>query len=63
MENELEQKLRLVEAAIEFYRNHLMSEQSLMSVLTQLYNTLGKLERGKKVETIIKKGEIKLRKK
>jgi hypothetical protein len=63
MREEIEEQLNRVEAAIEFYRNHLMSGQSLMNVLIQLYNTLEELEREKKAETTIEKGRIKVRKK
>jgi hypothetical protein len=63
MREEIEEQLNRVEAAIEFYRNHLMSGQSLMNVLIQLYNTLEELEREKNSETTIEKGRIKVRKK
>jgi hypothetical protein len=63
MKEEIEEQLNRVEAAIEFYRNHLMSGQSLMNVLLKLYNALEELEREKKVETIIEKGRIRVRKK
>jgi len=40
MENELEQKLRLVEAAIQLFRMDLITSQSLAEVLEILYKTL-----------------------
>jgi len=44
MENELEQKLRLVEASIQLFRMDLMSSQSLVEVLELLYNALREKE-------------------
>jgi hypothetical protein len=44
MENELEQKLRLVEVAIQSFRMGLMSSQSLAEVLELLYNALREKE-------------------
>jgi hypothetical protein len=61
MKEEIEEQLNRVEAAIEFYRNHLMSGQSLRSVLIKLYNALEELEMEKKAETIIERGRIKVR--
>jgi hypothetical protein len=61
MKEEIEEQLNRVEAAIEFYRNHLMSGQSLMSVLIKLYSALEELEREKRAETTIEKGGIRVR--
>jgi len=44
MENELEQKLRLVEASIQLFRMDLLSSQSLAEVLELLYNALREKE-------------------
>jgi hypothetical protein len=63
MKEEIEEQLKRVEAAIEFYRDRLMSGQSLMNVLIKLYNALEESEREKKVETTIEGGRIKVRKK
>jgi hypothetical protein len=61
MREEIEEQLNRLEAAIEFYRNHLMSGQSLMNVLLKLYNALEELEREKKAETTIENGRIRVK--
>jgi hypothetical protein len=59
METELELKLREVEAAIQFHRRHLISSQSLMTVLIDLYNLLENLEAEKRMPALKKKGKEK----
>jgi len=60
MEEELEQKLRLLEASITLFRQHRLSTQSLMSVLIEIYNFLENLELEKRSPGSKKKdGKIK----
>jgi hypothetical protein len=59
MDQEIEQKLREVEAAVQFYRRRLISNQSLMTVLLDLYNLLEGLEAEKRMPAFSKKVEEK----
>lgn len=50
MTNEIETKLREIEAALQFYRRHLISSQSLRSILIDLYNLLEEEEKERNPE-------------
>jgi len=54
MTNEIEQKLRLLEASITLFRKHLLSSQSLRSVLIDLYNLLENEEIDEKIKKVKK---------
>jgi len=51
VEENLEQKLKNLEAAICFYREHLISSQSLKTILIEVYNLLEEREVDKKLNS------------
>jgi len=55
MESKLEQKLRELEAALQFFRRRLLNSQSLRSILIDLYNYLENEEEDIKYIPIDKK--------
>jgi hypothetical protein len=59
MQDELEQKLRLLEASITLFRDNRLSSQSLRSVLIEVYNYLENEELDKRSPASKKRGKEK----
>jgi len=59
MNDELERKLQEVESAISFYRRNLISTQSFLFILAELYSLLSDSKVEKKLSDSPKRGEKK----